>query len=48
MIQLLDKQRLEAEACECYRVVRNHLETFAEFDTGFETQQQQAVFTPRA
>ncbi|MGI4828900.1 MAG: Crp/Fnr family transcriptional regulator [Janthinobacterium lividum] len=34
-IQLLKKKELEVEACECYRVVRNHLETFAHFDTGF-------------
>ena len=34
-IRLLKKKELEAEACECYRVVRNHLETFADFDTGF-------------
>ncbi len=34
-IQLLKKKELEAEACECYRVVRTHLETFADFDTGF-------------
>ena len=34
-IQLLKKKELEAEACECYRVVRDHLETFADFDTGF-------------
>jgi Mn-dependent DtxR family transcriptional regulator len=36
-IVLLDKAELEAQACECYRVVRHHLETFAEFDTGFTT-----------
>ena len=35
VIHLLKKKELEAEACECYRVVRNHLETFADFDTGF-------------
>lgn len=33
-IHLLDLKGLEAEACECYRVVRSHLESFAEFDTG--------------
>jgi CRP-like cAMP-binding protein len=34
-IVLLRKEELEREACECYRVVRNHLETFASFDTAF-------------
>lgn len=34
-IQILDVKGLEAEACECYSVVRAHLENFAEFDTGF-------------
>lgn len=34
-IQILDIRGLETEACECYRVVRTHLETFADFDTGF-------------
>jgi CRP-like cAMP-binding protein len=36
-IILLKKQELEAQACECYRVVRQHLETITEFDTGFIT-----------
>ena len=34
-IRLLKKKELEAEACECYRVVREHLENYASFDTGF-------------
>ncbi len=34
-IQVLNIKGLEKEACECYRVVREHLENFAEFDTGF-------------
>ena len=34
-IRLLKKKELEAEACECYRVVREHLENFIDFDTGF-------------
>lgn len=34
-IALLDKRGLEAEACECYRVVRDYLESFLDFDTGF-------------
>ena len=34
-IQILDIKGLETESCECYRVVREHLENFADFDTGF-------------
>lgn len=34
-IILLKKQELEGEACECYRVVREHLENYADFDAGF-------------
>jgi CRP-like cAMP-binding protein len=34
-IRILDARGLEAEACECYRVVRDHLEGLADFDTGF-------------
>ena len=34
-IQVLDFKGLEAESCECYRVVCEHLESFADFDTGF-------------
>lgn len=36
-LRLIDKRGLEVESCECYRVVRNHLESFEEFDTGFVT-----------
>ena len=34
-IRILNHKGLEAEACECYRVVRDHLENLADFDTGF-------------
>ena len=33
-IKILDLPGLEKESCECYRVVREHLESFADFDTG--------------
>ena len=35
MIQVLDLKGLETQACECYRVVRTHLESMVDFDTGF-------------
>ena len=34
-IQILDGKGLEKEACECYRVVRKHLESVVDFDNGF-------------
>lgn len=34
-IQVLDVKGLEAEACECYRVVREHLENFVDFNVGY-------------
>lgn len=34
-IDILDREGLEKEACECYQVVKSHLDNFAEFDTGF-------------
>ena len=34
-IRVLNADGLEAEACECYRVVRDHLENLAAFDPGF-------------
>ncbi len=34
-LNILDRHRLEQAACECYCVVRNHLDNYLEFDTGF-------------
>ncbi len=34
-IHILDREGLEKEACECYQVVKSHLDNFAEFDTAF-------------
>jgi CRP-like cAMP-binding protein len=34
-IQLLDKPGLKEKACECYGVVKEHLDNYTEFDTGF-------------
>lgn len=32
---IVDRVGLEKQACECYQVVKSHLENFADFDTGF-------------
>ena len=34
-LRILNRERLEKQACECYQVVKDHLENFAAFDTGF-------------
>ena len=34
-IQLLDIPALEKQACECYHVLKDHLNNYLEFDTGF-------------
>jgi CRP-like cAMP-binding protein len=34
IIRLLDVAKLEARACECYHVVKNHLDNYTEFDSG--------------
>ncbi len=36
VVELLDTAGLEKRACECYRVVKQHLDDLAEFDDGFE------------
>lgn len=35
VIRILDVKRLEQTSCECYRVIKNHLDNYAEFDTDF-------------
>ncbi len=35
VIQILDRVALEARSCECYQVVKEHLQNYLEFDTGF-------------
>ena len=35
VIQILDRKGLEKQACECYQIVKSHLDNVAEFDTGF-------------
>ena len=34
-IEIVDRAGLERQACECYGVIREHLENYLEFDTGF-------------
>jgi CRP-like cAMP-binding protein len=34
VVKILDPAGLEAKACECYRVIKNHLDNYAEFDSG--------------
>ncbi len=34
VIHIPDVKRLEARACECYQVIKNHLDSYAEFDSG--------------
>jgi CRP-like cAMP-binding protein len=33
-MRILDAERLEKRACECYHVIKDHLDNFAEFDCG--------------
>lgn len=37
VIHILDPKGLEARACECYGVIRHHLDTYTEFDSGLPT-----------
>lgn len=34
LIHILDAAGLEEEACECYRIIRNHLDNYTEFESG--------------
>ncbi len=36
VIVILDPAGLEARSCECYRIIKNHLDNYAEFETGVE------------
>jgi CRP-like cAMP-binding protein len=35
VIRIRDAKRLEERACECYQVIKNYLDNYAEFDTSF-------------
>jgi CRP-like cAMP-binding protein len=34
VIEILDSPGLEKRACECYRIIKDHLDNYAEFDSG--------------
>jgi CRP-like cAMP-binding protein len=34
VIRILDGPRLENRACECYHIIKDHLDNYAEFDSG--------------
>jgi CRP-like cAMP-binding protein len=38
VIRILDQKGLEKRACECYHVIRDHLDNYAEFDSGMVVQ----------
>ncbi len=35
VVHIKDREALEGRACECYRIIKDHLDNYAEFDTGF-------------
>jgi CRP-like cAMP-binding protein len=37
-IRILDAMGLEMRSCECYRVIKNHLDNYMEFDSGIAAQ----------
>ena len=43
MIRIPDAARLEDRACECYRVIKNHLDNYTEFDSGISDQHLSAA-----
>jgi len=34
VIHIPDVKRLEIKACECYQVIKDHLDSYAEFESG--------------
>jgi CRP-like cAMP-binding protein len=42
LIRIPDVARLEERSCECYRVIKNHLDNYTEFDSGVEEQRNGA------
>lgn len=42
-IQIIDSHGLEHRACECFRVVKDYLDNYTDFDTGFVPDQAQVL-----
>jgi CRP-like cAMP-binding protein len=38
VIHIIDVPRLELRACECYRIIKNYLDSYTEFDSGIRTE----------
>ena len=43
IIQILDVARLEERACECYLVIKNHLQNYTEFDQGVKAETENSL-----
>ena len=37
VIHILDRVQLERRSCECYRIIKDHLDNYAEYNNGFST-----------
>lgn len=42
-VQILDLVRLEKRACECYRIIKDHLDNYTEFDSGITSSTNQTL-----
>ena len=42
-VQILDLVRLEKRACECYRIIKDHLDNYTEFDSGITSSTSQTL-----
>jgi CRP-like cAMP-binding protein len=43
IIRILDVAGLEKRACECYLVIKNHLQNYTEFDQGVKTETENSL-----
>ncbi|WP_128911812.1 Crp/Fnr family transcriptional regulator [Granulicella sibirica] len=39
LIRILDVEKLERRSCECYRIIKDHLDNYTEFDSGILAEQ---------
>jgi CRP-like cAMP-binding protein len=44
IIRILDVARLEERACECYRIIKDHLDNYTEFDSGISAVNTRELF----